>query len=67
MEETEKVFNRTFVHWDIQLPQAAIGARQAGTINKAGWTIRYLFGKERGIGIIGLLCCAPYGQRPACA
>lgn len=44
MNEIEKIFNLHFANWDIQLPLEDIAQRRAGTIQKAGWTIRYLFG-----------------------
>lgn len=46
MEEIEKIFNRDFANWEIQLPLDDIAQRRAGTIQKAGWTIRYLFGTD---------------------
>lgn len=44
MEKIEEVFNKTFVNWDIRLPQDAVESRQAGKIVQAGWIIEWLFG-----------------------
>ena len=49
MQKAAEVFADQFGAWDIHLPEDAVQARERGKINKAGWSIWYLFGSdERG-------------------
>ena len=43
MTNIEKTFTQTFKNWNIELPPDAVSEKQAGTIRKAGWSIRYVF------------------------
>ena len=40
----ERRFAAYFAHWDIRLPPGATRRQEPGTIGKAGWMIRYVFG-----------------------
>lgn len=46
MPRIEEQFAERFKNWDIRLPDEAIKVRTRGKINKAGWTIWYLFGSD---------------------
>lgn len=49
MHKANEEFARHFTAWDIHIPEDAVRKRECGKINKAGWTIWYLFGSdERG-------------------
>jgi hypothetical protein len=41
-----EVFERTFSRWELQLPAGAIERAEAGGIQRAGWTVRYIFGAD---------------------
>jgi len=41
-------FRKQFSHWHISLPEQDQEIRTAGSIQQAGWTIRYHFGVEDG-------------------
>ena len=44
----EERFADYFAHWDIQLPVGAVQLEDAGSVHKAGWVIRYAFGRDDG-------------------
>jgi hypothetical protein len=46
--QIEEKFAERFAHWEIRLPPGAVGTRARGLIQKAGWTIRYIFGEQGG-------------------
>jgi hypothetical protein len=46
--EIRNKFSEYFKRWDINLPRGAVASARRGLIYKAGWTIRYLFGKDAG-------------------
>ncbi len=39
-------FEQHFKHWNIVLPERDLADRSPGFIAKAGWSIRYIFGKD---------------------
>jgi len=47
MRKAIEEFERHFMTWEIRLPEKAFGQREHGKINKAGWTIWYLFGSDK--------------------
>jgi hypothetical protein len=46
MQKPSEEFARHFMAWGIRLPGGAFMKRKRGKINKAGWTIWYLFGSD---------------------
>ena len=42
----ETTFAENFARWDIKLPPDAVPMKQPGTIQKAGWNIRYVFNED---------------------
>ena len=46
MNRIEAAFAEYFEAWDIQLPSNAAALQQPGKILKAGWHIKYVFGKD---------------------
>lgn len=46
MEKIKEQFAQYFSNWNIRLPDDDVQARRSGTIGQAGWSIRYLFGRE---------------------
>lgn len=48
MELSKKLFDQYFKNWAIELPEDHLTNRLSGTIFKAGWNIRYIFGKDDG-------------------
>lgn len=46
MQKAAEQFADHFKNWDIHLPEDAVQAHERGKINKAGWSIWYLFGSD---------------------
>ena len=46
MQKAAEQFADHFKNWDIRLPDEAVLTRERGKINKAGWSIWYLFGSD---------------------
>ena len=46
MTNIEMTFAKTFETWDIKLPPDAVEQKRPGSIRKAGWNIRYVFGEN---------------------
>ncbi len=46
MEAVKQQFKQYFEHWNIELPEHDLDNRSPGFISKAGWSIRYIFGKD---------------------
>ena len=46
MPRIEEQFADHFKNWRIRLPDEGVEARSRGKINKAGWSIWYLFGSD---------------------
>ena len=46
IRRASEMFARSFEPWGIQLPDEGVKHRARGKINKAGWTIWYLFGSD---------------------
>jgi len=48
MKAIKRKFEQYFKNWDIKLPDESIAGRSPGLIRQAGWSIKYIFGKEDG-------------------
>ena len=46
MDNIDRIFAESFASWNIQLPLDATTLRRPGRINKAGWSISYVFGED---------------------
>ncbi len=46
MHAVKREFGKYFSHWNIELPEEDVAKRSPGFITKAGWSIRYIFGKD---------------------
>ncbi|BAI61026.1 conserved hypothetical protein [Methanocella paludicola SANAE] len=46
MQAVKREFGQYFGHWNIELPEEDLANRSPGFITKAGWSIRYIFGKD---------------------
>ncbi|MCI0395303.1 MAG: hypothetical protein L0322_10250 [Chloroflexi bacterium] len=46
MSKIKETFDRRFRQWQIQLPLDDLRHRRNGSIQQAGWTINYRFGRE---------------------
>ena len=57
MQAAKREFDRYFQNWNIELPEKELANRSPGFIAKAGWTIRYIFGRRMVVNMLSSMLC----------